>query len=75
MRRIAHGDRARIRAKVEQYARDPASLRNQMAPLTGSPYSRLRVGNYRVIFDIRAGQIAVMVVLRVRHRRNAYDFR
>ena len=35
MRRLATRDRERIVAKIEQYARDPASLARQVTPLTG----------------------------------------
>ena len=51
MRRLPTRDRERIVAKIEQYARDPASLARQVTPLTGSDYQHLRVGSYRVIFD------------------------
>ena len=72
MRRLAAQDRERIIAKVEQYARDPASLTNQVIILTDSEYRRMRVGSYRVIFGIEYNKTAVMVVLRVRHRREVY---
>ena len=75
MRRFATRDRERIIAKVEQYAGDPASLGNQVTRLTGSEYSRLRVGNHRVIFGVDRSGAGVIVVLRVRHRREAYDQR
>jgi mRNA interferase RelE/StbE len=39
--------------------------------LVGSPYFRLRVGQYRVILDIR-GKTLVIYVLEVGHRRNVY---
>ena len=72
MRRLAAQDRERIIAKVEQYARDPASLANQVIILTGSEYRRMRVGDYRVIFSIEYNKTTVMVILRVRHRREVY---
>ena len=73
MRRIAATDRARIISKVEQYARKPSAFANQVIALVGSEYRRLRVGKYRVIFKWdQAGELTVMVVLRVRHRREAY---
>ncbi len=72
MRRLAVQDRERIIAKVEQYARDPDSLANQVIILTDSEYRRMRVGNYRVIFGIEYDKTTVMVVLRVRHRREVY---
>ena len=73
MRRLAAQDRERIVAKVEQYAEDPGSLGNQVARLTGSEYSRLRVGSHRVIFEVEPE--GALVILRVRHRREAYDQR
>ncbi|WP_207160464.1 type II toxin-antitoxin system RelE family toxin [Rhodospirillum rubrum] len=41
--------------------------------MVGSPFYRLRVGDYRVIFSLTAETVAVMVVIRVRHRREAYE--
>lgn len=73
MRRLAARDRERFIAKVEQYAENPASLARQVVSLTGSDYSRLRVGQHRVIFTTKPGETTTLVVLRVRHRREAYD--
>ena len=73
MRRLPARERERIIAKIEQYAANPASLARQVVALTGGPYRRLRVGDYRVIFNVEQGHPAVMAVLRVRHRREAYD--
>lgn len=42
---------SRIRAKIEQYACDLASLAANIRKLQGRPGYRLRVGDYRVIFD------------------------
>ena len=73
MRHLATRDRERVVAKIERYAADPASLANQVSMLTSSEHRRMRVGNYRVIFTVESDKIAVMVGLRVRHRRKAYD--
>ncbi len=73
MRRIDQRDRERIIAKIEQYAREPLSQRRQAIQLTGSDYLRLRAGNHRVIFAVERGEPTVMAVLRVRHRREAYE--
>lgn len=73
MRRLPPRERDRIIARIEQYAANPASLARQVVALTGGPYRRLRVGDYRVIFDVEQGNPANMVVLRVRHRREACD--
>ncbi|MYB41132.1 MAG: type II toxin-antitoxin system RelE/ParE family toxin [Chloroflexi bacterium] len=73
MRRLAARDRERINAKIERYAANPASLARQVVAVTGGPYRRLRVGDYRVIFDVERGDPVVLAVVRVRHRREAYD--
>ena len=73
MRRLSPGNRELVIAKIEQYAENPAALANQVRSLTNSKYLRLRVGNYRVIFSAESGAVAIMLVLRVRHRREAYD--
>lgn len=39
--------------------------------LTGYPYYRLRVGDYRVILDIHNDQLLI-IVIEVGHRKNIY---
>lgn len=73
MRSLPVKVRRQIDAKIEVYAKAPESLRNNIKRLQGSEYFRLRVGNYRVIFSIENGQVTIMVVQRVRHRKEAYD--
>jgi Cytotoxic translational repressor of toxin-antitoxin stability system len=65
--------RDRIVVKIVQYASSPASQANNVKHLTGSPFYRLRVGDYRVIFSLDGEVATVMTVIRVRHRREAYD--
>ncbi|MDR6953800.1 mRNA interferase RelE/StbE [Ancylobacter sp. 3268] len=56
-----HGNRAAaIRAKVAQYAADPASLANNVIILTGVEARRLRVGDFRVIFTETATTVTVL---------------
>jgi mRNA interferase RelE/StbE len=40
--------------------------------LVGSPYFRLRVGDYRVIMDIQQDKL-IILVLELGHRKNIYD--
>jgi mRNA interferase RelE/StbE len=40
--------------------------------LVGSPYYRLRVGNYRVILDIKQDQLIIFLI-ELGHRKNIYD--
>ncbi len=71
-RRLSPIDRDRIVTKIEQYAGNPGSLARQVITLTGSRYRRLRVGNHRVIFRVERGDASTMIVLRIRHRSEAY---
>ena len=74
LKALTPSDRARIIRKIEQYADDPASQANNVKALQGSDLYRLRVGDYRVLFTIAADStVTVMLVRRVRHRREAYD--
>lgn len=51
---------ALIERKIEQYAVDPASLANNVKALAGRPEYRLRVGDWRVIFEIKADTMTVL---------------
>ena len=74
LKALTPSDRARIIGKIERYTDDPASQANNVKALQGSDLYRLRVGDYRVLFTIAAdGTVTVMLVHRVRHRREAYD--
>ena len=53
---ISPKDSQRIRKKIGQYAENPDSLKNQVKKLQGQNYYRLRVGDYRVIFN-KNGQV------------------
>jgi len=59
-----------IRSKIEQYATDPASLSNNVKALKGTDSYRLRVGDYRVIFN---ESMVVVTILKIGHRREIYD--
>jgi mRNA interferase RelE/StbE len=60
----------RIRGKIEQYANDPASLASNVRKLQGRQGYRLRVGDYRVIFDEHG---SVLDILSVGPRSGIYD--
>ncbi|MEI9430605.1 type II toxin-antitoxin system RelE family toxin [Mesorhizobium sp. Cs1299R1N3] len=59
-----------ITAKIEQYAAEPASLANNVKRLKGRPGFRLRVGDYRIIFDQDG---TVMDILEVGPRGSIYE--
>ncbi len=65
----------RIATKLRFFAQQENPLRFAER-LTNSPYGeyRFRVGDYRILFDINArGVITILVILRIKHRREAYD--
>ncbi len=68
--RIPATDAQRIRGKIKQYAEDPASLANNVKAMVGSPFIRLRVGDWRVVMD---DQGHVLGIVRVGPRGGVYD--
>lgn len=69
LKRMPRPDAQRIRRKVTAYAKNPAALRNNVKQLVGSRYSRLRVGDWRVIMD---DQGTVLLVLKIGARGDVY---
>ena len=45
---------------------------NHLKKLVGCPYFRLRVGDYRVIIDIKNNELQILVI-EIGHRKNIYD--
>ena len=70
LRRMPANVATTVRAKIDQYATDPASLVNNVTRLKGRTGSRLRVGDWRVIFDEHG---AVLEILDVGPRGGVYD--
>ena len=60
----------RIRAKIEQYAGEPASLGNNVKRLRGGNEMRLRVGDWRVVFRQDG---VVLAIIGIAPRGKAYD--
>src|SRR5262245_31221565 len=60
-----------IRSRIEQYATDPGSLANNIRKLQGREGFRLRVGDWRVIFDENG---RILHILRIAPRGGAYDW-
>jgi mRNA interferase RelE/StbE len=73
LKQIAKGDKktaARILKAIEEYAHNPAGTFD-IKLLKGkyAVFKRLRVGNYRIIFDDEGN---VMLIYEVKHRQEAY---
>lgn len=70
LRRMPANVAARIVAKVEEYAADPAALANNIVAMKGRSGIRLRVGDWRVIMDDDG---VVLAVLEIGPRGGIYD--
>ena len=69
LRRVAKPDRARIVAAIDRLAETPhlgTSLKGDLRGLR-----RIRVGDYRILYEVRDKELVVLVVC-VAHRRDAY---
>ena len=63
----------RIKEKINQLAENPSLLKNRIKPLKGKykKFLRLRVGNYRIVFQKKEEEL-IIVIVRVAHRREVY---
>jgi mRNA interferase RelE/StbE len=59
------------RGGVRVMANQPAAYRGDWKPLHGTPYWPLRIGGYRVICDLRAEEL-VLLVIKVGSRGDVY---
>lgn len=69
LEKVAAEDRRRIIAVIDQLAANPMAgsvLKGEFFGLR-----RIRVGNYRIVYEVREGQLMVLVV-RIGHRREVY---
>ena len=69
LERIAKADRARLVEAIDRLSESPflgSALKGEMRDLR-----RLRVGDYRVLYEVQRDALIVLVV-RVAHRRDAY---
>ncbi|HMW21790.1 MAG TPA: type II toxin-antitoxin system RelE/ParE family toxin [Nitrosomonas sp.] len=64
-------DRFRIAEKLEQLGRDPDNSSLDIKKLEGEPYFRLRVGNWRVIFE-RHDVVRIITIEKIKPRGDAY---
>ena len=70
LRRTPVNRAARIRAKIEQLAEDPAALAANVKRLEGRDGYRLRVGDWRVIFERQGDDL---IVLNIGPRGGIYE--
>lgn len=51
LRKLPANERTKLILKINQYAENPDSLANNVIRMQGTPHYRLRVGDWRVVFD------------------------
>ncbi|MPZ33387.1 MAG: type II toxin-antitoxin system mRNA interferase toxin, RelE/StbE family [Rhodospirillales bacterium] len=61
-----------IRTKVEQLAADPFAPNNNVKRLKGMDAFRLRVGDWRVVYEIDRRMIVILVI-RIGSRSSVYE--
>lgn len=69
LKRIDRADRSRIASQIDRLAEHPyvgSALKGDLRGLR-----RLRVGQYRVIYEIQEDELMILVV-RIAHRREVY---
>ena len=71
IRQLRKLDRSVAKRVFNAVGRLKESPHRWLTRIVNSPYYRLRVGDYRIILDIRESELRVLV-LKVGHRRSVY---
>lgn len=70
--RMPQGIAHRMLDELKTIAADPAAYRGDWKPLQGSPFWRLRVGDWRAVCDLQRGEL-ISLVMKVAQRGDAYQ--
>lgn len=69
LRAIPSADVQRILSRINELAENPRA--DSCTKLSGHELYRVRQGNYRIVYEIRDGEL-VVVVIKVGHRSSVY---
>ena len=69
LRRLDRESRERVVRATEALGEEPRPYGAR--PVRGTPFLRIRSGDYRIIYEVREDVLLILVV-RVAHRREAY---
>jgi mRNA interferase RelE/StbE len=69
MRKLTPATATRVAAAIGQLCHSPR--KGSVRPMVGSTSWRLRVGDYRVIYDIHDKKLVILVI-KIKHRREVY---
>lgn len=72
LRRLPRNLAELIRTKIMEVAEDPYAPHNNVTKLVGRPGYRLRVGDWRVIYELQNEQV-VLLVLKIGPRGEVYE--
>ena len=72
LRRLPRNLSQRIQSKIEDVASDPFGQHNNVTKLVNRPGFRLRVGDWRIIYDVQDERMEV-IVMRIAPRGEAYE--
>ena len=68
---LSRPDRNRITEKIMALGANPDDPTLDVKPLQGEPYYRLRVGDWRIIYD-RDDEVKIIAIEKVKPRGGAY---
>lgn len=68
---LSRPERFRLAEKIELLGANPDNAELDIKKLEGEPYYRMRVGNWRVIFD-RQDAVQVIAIEKIKPRGDAY---
>jgi len=71
LQNLARTDRNRIAEKITLLGENPDNPILDIKPLQGEPYYRLRVGQWRIIFD-RDNEVRIIAIEKIKPRGGAY---
>lgn len=71
LQNLAGTDRNRIAEKITLLGENPDNPTLDIKPLQGEPYYRLRVGQWRIIFD-RDDKVRIIAIEKIKPRGGAY---
>jgi mRNA interferase RelE/StbE len=70
LKRFPKRDLIKIKKKIEKLGKNLPAL-NVTKMKGNNPFHRIRCGNYRIIYEIHADQLVILVV-KVGHRKDIY---
>lgn len=71
LQHLGRTDRNRIAEKIKCLGENPDNPKLDIKPLLGDPYFRLRVGQWRIIFE-RDDEIKIIAIEKIKPRGGAY---